>query len=272
MKAVIFTDLDGTLIDHNSYSATPASEAIRGTKEAGIPICICSSKTRREIVYHRNIIDISDPFISENGGAIFIPKGYFERNISDARMQESFEIVELGTPYNVIVTALCRVRAQLQIRLRGFHEITPEELAGKSGLPIHLAQMALDREYDEPFWIEGNGGALESVINAFRNEGLQVTRGSRFHHVMGNNDKGKAVGLLSERFKHHYPNVVFAGIGDSPNDIPMLRRVDIPILVKTHFGNYDEETRYAVSGLRLVDGIGPYGWNTAVNILLSEWR
>jgi mannosyl-3-phosphoglycerate phosphatase len=163
------------------------------------------------------------------------------------------------------------VREQLQIRLRGFHEITPEELAEKSGLPIHLSALALDREYDEPFWIEGNG-SVESIECAFRNQSLHVTRGGRFHHVTGNNDKGKAVDVLKARFSRHFTNPVFAGIGDSPNDIPMLQRVDIPILVQTHSGSYDDATRHAAPGVRLADGIGPHGWSAAVDVLLSEWR
>src|SRR5688572_23074035 len=109
MKAVIVTDLDGTLIDHDTYSAGVAVEAIGQAKEFGIPICICSSKTRREILFYRSALAISDPFISENGGAVFIPKHYFDRHSSSGPFAESFEILELGTEYRALVTALREV-------------------------------------------------------------------------------------------------------------------------------------------------------------------
>jgi mannosyl-3-phosphoglycerate phosphatase len=269
MKAIIITDLDGTLLDHDSYSAAPAAGAVQRVKLAGIPICICSSKTRSEIMHHRRALGILDPFISENGGAVFIPASYFETP-AGVRPEAPFEVIELGTPWRTLAAALGEVRQQLQVRLRAFHEFTPEDLARESGLPLHLAAMALDREYDEPFRVE-DGGDLERVVAALRERSLQVTRGSRFHHVMGNNDKGKAVDILSERFRRRFPDAVFAGLGDSPNDIPMLRSVDIPILVRGQSGTYDDETRQAVSGLRLADGIGPHGWAAAVNDLLSEW-
>jgi len=271
MKAVIITDLDGTLIDHDTYSAAPASDAIERAKKAAIPVCICSSKTRREILHYRKILGITDPFISENGGAIFIPNFYFDV-IADRPSEESFEKTEFGTSYSALVAALREVRNSTRVRIRGFHELTPEQLSKKAGLTLHLAELALDREYDEPFWIEDGGpGDFERAVRALQDRSLNVTRGSRFHHVMGDNDKGRAVAFLSQQFRRRFPGVVFAGLGDSPNDIPMLRQVDIPILVKSPSGTYDNETCREVSNLLLADGIGPAGWNSAVGALLSEW-
>ena len=270
MNAVIFTDLDGTLIDH-TYDAAAASDAIRCAQDAGIPICMCSSKTRSEILHFRRTLGIADPFISENGGAIFIPKGYFDAAAA-GEPEESFEIIELGTPYYVLVAAVRLVSRQLGIQICGFHGMTAGELAKKCGLRPDLAKLALEREYDEPFWIGGDEANIERVANALRRRSFQVTRGSRFHHVTGANDKGKAVAFLSRRFRSYLSNAILIGIGDSPNDIPMLKQVDIPVLVKGQSGTYDEETCYAVPNLRLAGGVGPHGWSSAVKTLLSEWE
>jgi mannosyl-3-phosphoglycerate phosphatase len=211
-------------------------------------------------------------FLQNPPGNSLLPQHhYFDKDALNGGAEESFEILELGTPYRELVAALREVREQLGLRLRGFHEMTAEELARESGLPLQLARLALDREYDEPFWMEGNGGDLESVIEALGERSLHVTRGGRFHHVMGNNDKGKAVDLLAAQFRKRFRGVVVAGLGDSPNDIPMLRRVDIPIIVKSYKGTYDEETRRAIPDVRLAGGIGPNGWDAAVNALLCEW-
>jgi len=265
MRTVIFTDLDGTLIDHNTYDAAEAAVAVRDTREAGIPICICSSKTRKEIHYYRDTLRIADPFIYENGAAVFIPEGYFEPG-------RACEVIELGTPYYALVAALRRAREKLGIRLRGFHEITYKELSSLSGLSPAMARFALEREYDEPFWFEADSAGIDDLKRVLRKDSLNVIKGGRFYHVIGDNDKGKAVTLLSNRFRSRNPDAVFAGLGDSPNDIPMLRNVDIPILVESHSGSYDEETRRAVPGVRLAEGIGPRGWRSAVNALLAELK
>jgi HAD superfamily hydrolase (TIGR01484 family) len=89
---IVFTDLDGTLLDE-SYSFAAAQPALRKTAELDIPLVLCSSKTRREIEHYRKKLGNSHPFISENGGGIFIPEGYFP----DESVLETFSpITEKG--------------------------------------------------------------------------------------------------------------------------------------------------------------------------------
>ncbi len=264
---VIFTDLDGTLIDHHTYGYAQSRAAVARAQRSRVPICICSSKTHREIVRYRDELGIRDPFIAENGGAVFIPKGYFDR--STRSRPECFEVVSLGVRREILVTALHESIRDLPVRVRGFHEMTPEELSSISGLPPELALMALDRECDEPFLLEGRPEDVEALSDALGIRGLHLVRGGRFFHVTGGNDKGKAVDLLIERFKRN-SRVVSVGIGDSPNDIPMLLRVDIPILVKQPSGQHDPAVLGAVPHARLADGIGPKGWDIAVNELLDR--
>lgn len=68
------------------------------------------SKTRLETEYYRNKLGIKDPFISENGAAIFIPRGYFNLNYHYTRRTEHYDIVELGTAYSEIREKLERIR------------------------------------------------------------------------------------------------------------------------------------------------------------------
>jgi len=77
MKKIIFTDLDGTLLDSDTYSYEKAKIALQLLKKRRIPLIFCTSKTRAEIEFWRDEVGNYDPFISENGGGIFIPKDYF---------------------------------------------------------------------------------------------------------------------------------------------------------------------------------------------------
>jgi mannosyl-3-phosphoglycerate phosphatase len=102
--------------------------------------------------------------------------------------------------------------------------------------------------------------------------GLRATRGSRFFHILGKNDKGAAVQRLSAWFRRAAPSGILltVGLGDSPNDIPLLRAVDFPILVARPGGRYDRETVSAVPRAKRAGGIGPRGWNHAVLRLLRK--
>jgi mannosyl-3-phosphoglycerate phosphatase len=98
--------------------------------------------------------------------------------------------------------------------------------------------------------------------------GLLWTRGSRYYHLTGANDKGKAVKLLTDLYKQEHGKIVTIGLGDSLNDLPMLQVVDYPVLVQKPGGRYEESIR--LSGLLKVLGIGPEGWRTAVLKLLAS--
>lgn len=100
MKLIIFTDLDGTLLDEE-YSWDKAKPALDLIKKLQIPLVICSSKTRNEIEEYRHPFGVNDPFISENGGAVFIPKDYFPFKFTYDK-GDSYFIIELGAPYREI--------------------------------------------------------------------------------------------------------------------------------------------------------------------------
>jgi len=71
---LIFTDLDGTLLDAETYSWQEAGEALDLCRRHRVPVILASSKTRAEIEILRDRMMLSDPFISENGGGIFLPR------------------------------------------------------------------------------------------------------------------------------------------------------------------------------------------------------
>src|SRR4051812_40579094 len=77
VRKVIFSDLDGTLLQPDTYSCGPAETAVRALRELGYPLVLCSSKTRAELEFWRGKLHNDAPFIVENGGAIYIPRNYF---------------------------------------------------------------------------------------------------------------------------------------------------------------------------------------------------
>ena len=254
---LVFTDLDATLIDHDTYSWKPAEEAIRRLNIEGIPIIPCTSKTRTEIEFYRKKIGLIAPFVSENGGGIFSPIGYYGFDYEYDKTVEGYKVIELGLPYE-------RLRGELKSlskfgKIIGFGDMSNSEVARDSGLSLEEAIMAKNREYDEPFKFEGDEDGLMRAIEA---DGFNWTKGGRYWHIMGANDKGEAVRVLKELFEEKLGKVETVGLGDSLNDLPMLKAVDIPILIRKNDGSYDE--RVNVKGLTSSDKPGPGGWNEEI--------
>jgi mannosyl-3-phosphoglycerate phosphatase len=107
--------------------------------------------------------------------------------------------------------------------------------------------------------------ALEEI--AIRSH-LQINRGGRFYHLIGNSDKGKAVLLLRDLYGQKSTNLKTVALGDSLNDLPMLKAVDYPILVQKPDGSYDPSVK--LDNLILAPGSGPKGWCKALLKLLNE--
>jgi mannosyl-3-phosphoglycerate phosphatase len=263
---LVFTDLDGTLLDHDSYSFKPALPALAVLDEKKIPVTICTSKTRAEIEHIRRQLHNRHPFVSENGGAIFIPKGYFSQTYSYTREDYDYRIIEYGTPYPIIREVLNKMKGHSSGQIRGFGDFSIEEVAGLCNLSLDQARLAKMREYDEPFVLK-DIEALGKIQHMAEDAHLHITRGGRFYHLLGENDKGKAVLRLRDMYEKTFKGVKTIALGDSPNDLQMLEVVDYPVLVQKPDGSYDPMVK--LDNLFFAQGIGPYGWNAAVLNLLD---
>lgn len=267
MKVVIFTDLDGSLLNHEGYSYAEAASALDRIKGAGIPLIMTTSKTRREVEPLQREMGMNEPVIVENGGGIFIPRGYRGLVLENQELKEGYTVIRLGASYSRIRGFL--ERTGVRFGIRGFGDMDPEEIARLTGLPVEKAALAKEREFTEPFIREG-GGEIGPLSDLAAKEGLKLTRGGRFHHLMGRGqDKGKAVRMVYDIFRRNAETKLTAiGLGDSENDLAMFAEVDIPVLIpRPEKGYLDIE----MPGLVRARDPGAKGWNDAVHRLLNEY-
>lgn len=265
---LVYTDLDGTLLDHDTYSYQPARQAIELLQGKNIPLIICTSKTRAEIEFIRKLLGNSEPFISENGGGIFIAESYFKRQFEYDRVIKGYKVIEFGTPAEVLRQALIDISRETGIELKGFSQMSVGELSELTGLDEHTARLSKLRDYSEPFLIYGNDKGSETVIEKINLMGYRHTRGGRFHHILGENNKGKAVKTLTDIYVKELGNVTTVGLGDSLNDLPMLKEVDIPVLVQKPGGGYEKDI--SLQDLVYAQAPGPYGWNAEILKILMN--
>ncbi len=263
-RIIVITDLDGTLLSAKTYTFEPAGPALELIARNAIPLVLCSSKTRAELEVWRKRLDNHHPFIVENGGGIFIPEGYFPCP-QDCETRDGYHIISLGIPYDDVRDRFIRLRNDLGIRVRGFGDMTADEIAELTGLSLSESMLAKGRDFGEPFIFIGSPD--ERFLKAIEASGLHWTRG-RFYHIMGDHDKGKAVRILKNHFDRWLGPAVTIGLGDSLNDLPLLRMVDHPVLIRQENGNYDE--RITIPGLDRTQNTGPSGWNEAIQRLLAD--
>lgn len=265
---ILYSDLDGSFLDASTYSFKRSLSALHAALNIGVTVIFASSKTRAEVERLLSDLGLSLPFIVENGGGIFIPEGYFSFGLRDLPREGPFRVLTLGTPYNTLVSALERIRADLSLTLVGFSEMSVEEVARVCSLSLAEALRAKSRQFDEPFMLRAENEELAASLRAaVVARGLRLHRGDRFFHLTGPSDKGTAVSRLDVFFRKEYGDIFTVGIGDNANDLPMLAAVDLPLLVQKRTGNYDETVLASLPGVTLAQGMGPVGWARVVTDL-----
>jgi len=250
---LIFTDLDGTLLDHETYDFSEANDMLNFIDKQKIPLIIVTSKTKDEVLELQKKLNISMPFIIENGAGIFIPKN------------NGFDLIALGKTYETTITTFKKYSKNFP--LKGFHEMSDAEVSLYTELPIDKAKLAKRRTFSEPFILEDES-KLEALKKLAIADGFDVVKGGRFYHLITyGQDKAKAVKYMKSYYENLY-NKSFQTIalGDGENDITMLESVDTAILIKKYDGTF---TKCGIKNLIKSEYIGPKGWNESLKRILN---
>jgi mannosyl-3-phosphoglycerate phosphatase len=265
---IVFSDLDGCLLDRRTFSAEAARPAVDALAEAGIPLVFCTSQTRAEVEHHRRILDNDDPFVVENGGAIFIPRGYFPFPHALTRTEGCYAVVELGVRYERLVRLFQDIRRTTGLDLRGFSDMTEDEIVSLTGLDPTSAARAKVRDYDEPFTASLTPIEEGILIEEARSRGLTVSRGGRFFHLMGGHSKGLAAELLIRLYRTRWRPLPVVALGEGANDLSLLLLADHPVVIPRDWGVVDPA--YRLGDWHVAPAPGPFGWKLEVLRLLGH--
>lgn len=264
-RILVFTDLDGTLLDPVNYDWRPAGSTLAYLRERGISLIPCSSKTRAEIEPLRRKMHHTDPYIAENGAILVLPWNFLGRHPAP-QLKARDLVIQLGRSYPDTRRALARLSQFVKISVRGFHQMTADEVAHATGLTKAQARRARLREASEPFqFVRASASQIREFRRAARSRGFHVAEGARFWHLTIGADKGQTMGILLQLAQ------IIAGVrprtiaaGDSSIDLSMLKQADISILMPGREGLFDPSLVRALPHALRAQTSGPEGWADAV--------
>jgi mannosyl-3-phosphoglycerate phosphatase family protein len=264
MRPLIFTDLDGTLLDHDTYSAEPAASLIRTLHEQSVADVIpVTSKTQMEL----SALDCDLPFVnaikvSENGSVIKLPANLFA-------IDGGSNPIVLGVPYRTILAAINALPTDVRREVVGFADMTAEEVANCTGLSVPDARRAKARDATEPFLWSGNDAQMTALKDITGSSGIHIQQGGRFFHFTGAVTKRQAIKEIMYLYREKRPHVDYISIalGDGPNDLEMIETADYGVVIPNNSGAAIESGKPHV---RVAKQAGPKGWASAVTDILRQ--
>ncbi|MFT5692838.1 MAG: mannosyl-3-phosphoglycerate phosphatase [Oceanicoccus sp.] len=264
---LVATDLDGTLLDHFSYSWESAKPSIDALLSLGIQIVINTSKTFSEVVDLQTELNLNAPFIVENGSAIYTPN----KDSTDAfeRFDNKYSRVVLGTQRAEVVAKVYALRKKHQWLFEGYSDWDVNKIIEHTGLDEISAAKSCQRQFSEPLIWQDSDANYRAFCAAIRDANLRIIRGGRFIHILGQCNKGSSLLELNTLSENAENRPLLVCLGDSYNDLDMLEIADIPVFVRSPV--HDFPAHDCINTPIFTTAYGPEGWDEAITQLLHTY-
>jgi mannosyl-3-phosphoglycerate phosphatase len=268
---LVFTDLDGSLLDHYTYSFSAARPLLDKLESMSVPVIPVTSKTFAEVTKLRETLCNQHPFVTENGAAIFIPRGYFGKKPAKFSIEGDFWVLRNSKPRHHWLTLLRANAKDFADEYESFTTIVDrdgiEGLAQLTGLSSLQATLSNQRQHSEPIRWMGSSVRKKLFVETLTKTGAKLLQGGRFLSMGGQTNKGEALLQLQSIFATNNidSDICSLAIGDSNNDIDMLDAASSALIIKSTHHKPPMLSRH--DNLLLSDKPGPKGWVEGV----SKW-
>lgn len=277
LKLLIFTDLDGSLLDHHTYSYQPAAACLKRLEHLQIPVIFNTSKTGAELLELKKDTRNRHPFIAENGAAVYLPKDGFSQAPKETSDAGEYWLKEFCPPRSHWQTLIEERAQEFASEFKTFGQYGVADIMQWTGLNEHQAKLAMQRQYGEPVHWFGTEERAEAFKKTLAEQGATVLQGGRFIHVSGDSDKGRAMNWLAgvyaqqQAVNQKREHIHSLAIGDGPNDVAMLEAADFALVIRSPVKPAPNITRAnaAQNSLIYSQACGPEGWAEGVNKILK---
>ncbi len=258
---LVFTDLDGTLLDFHTLDWQPAASWLKRLQDEQVPVILCSSKTASEMRDIQQELGLGGlPYIAENGAVIQ----------ADVRWENAARFTS-EKKHDDIRQFIARVRQEMHLKFTTFDDVDERVVAEWTGLSRPRAALARKHEASVTLIWRDSDEQMKRFAAELARQGLKIVPGARFWHILDTScGKDVAVHWLVEQYRLHDGfDPTTLGLGDGPNDAPLLDSVAFAVVVKgfnregVSLKNNDPTRVYRTQHT------GPAGWREGLDYFLT---
>ncbi len=258
-KILIFTDLDGSILDKNTFKFDQIKHYMKKILNSGILIIPNSSKTESEIFEFNQELGENLAYISENGSVInglnLLNTNFPNKIILSREKKELVEVFKDKVPEN------------LQNKCKFISNLNKKDQINIFGLDETKIKNALDRKYTEPFLFEGSKNEKKNLKKILKKNSLTIQEGGRVINLCDNVNKVKSMNKILRIYKKIESYIKVIAVGDNYNDLDMLKNSDLPCLV---FNDQFKEDQINIDNLIISNKPSPEGWADVVKKALVK--
>ena len=256
---IIFTDLDGSLLHRDTFQFSEIKDYLLYLISKGIQIIPNSSKTEKEILSFNQELGADLPYILENGSAIhglnLLNINFPNKIILSREKNEILQIFNIKVPEN------------LRNKCEFISEMSKKKQMEIFGLPGDKLKDAIERKFSIPLLFKGDKIDKNKMFKVLKKNSLTFQEGGRVINLCDNVNKVKSMNKVINFFKRIENNVKVIAVGDSYNDLEMLRNSDIPCLV---FNDQFKLDQININNLIVSNKPSPEGWADVVKKALVK--
>ena len=260
-RYLIFTDLDGTLLDHKNYSYGDNKKFISFIINNQNDVIFNTSKTFSESSDLLNELNLTNmPFSTENGALLYFPKNRFKKikNSLDYGRYWKIKIAKLSS----LNWHKFLLKKQKIFKFLIAQDLDSKILKKYTNLDNTIKM--LKREASQIILWQDSLINLKKFKHQVKQEkkGILI-QGSRFMQISSVCNKRIAKNLISHvydiQFHGKYSKNTIA-LGDSKNDIDMLNSASYPCLIKNPSGSFPK-LRSNKKNIIKSSKLAPDGWS-----------
>ncbi|MAU78340.1 MAG: hypothetical protein CMN48_05175 [SAR116 cluster bacterium] len=234
MTFILISDLDGTLLGHHDFDFDLIKSDIINLLDSGHLLVLASSKTKVEIKGFCDALGRNVPFIYENGAGV---ENFCLINGCEAPLNSH------QNPKAIRTDALLSVWERyiplgLKSRCHFIKDMDRGDQQALLGLGATALDRAMKRSFSLPFTFSGPVSDVQKLKYLAKKAGLSVQQGGRVYNLSGCHDKADYLPEIRKWASKAKDTPVLIVLGDSKNDIEMLKQADVSCVIPNENGDY----------------------------------